>query len=53
MVFGQETGTALLLVALTVWLQCGGIAALIVWVRSAVPADMFRRRLRTACIRPL
>jgi len=31
-----EIGTAVLLVILTLWLQCAGLAALIVWARRAV-----------------
>jgi voltage-gated potassium channel len=42
MIFLQQAGIALLLVALTLWLQCGGIAALITWVRTAVAADIHK-----------
>jgi voltage-gated potassium channel len=42
MIFLQEAGTALLLVALTLWLQCGGIAALITWLRTAIAADIHK-----------
>jgi len=38
----QQTGTALLLVTLTLWLQSAGSAALIAWVRSAVAADIHK-----------
>jgi hypothetical protein len=38
--FAPQAGAAFLLVALTLWLQCGGIAALIVWVRHAVAGDI-------------
>jgi voltage-gated potassium channel len=41
MIFLQQAGIALLLVALTLWLQCGGIAALITWVRT-VAADIHK-----------
>jgi voltage-gated potassium channel len=40
--FAQEAGAALLLVALTIWLQCGGIAALITLLRTAVAADIHK-----------
>ena len=36
MVLIRQTGTAFLLLILTLWLQCGGIAALITWLRRAV-----------------
>jgi voltage-gated potassium channel len=42
MIFLQQAGIALFLVALTLWLQCGGIAALITWVRTAVAADIHK-----------
>jgi voltage-gated potassium channel len=36
MVLIRQIGTAFLLLILTLWLQCGGIAALITWLRRAV-----------------
>ena len=39
MIFVYESGAALVLVALTLWMQCGGIAALITWLRTAVAAN--------------
>jgi hypothetical protein len=42
MIFVHEGGTALILVALTVWLQCGGIAALITSLRAAVAANIHK-----------
>jgi hypothetical protein len=36
----HEVGTAVLMVIVTLWLQCAGVAALIVWVRHAVSADV-------------
>ncbi len=36
----HQAGTALLLVTLTIWLQCGGIAMLITWARGAVTGDI-------------
>ena len=36
MILIRQIGTALLLLVLTLWLQCGGIVALITWVRRAV-----------------
>lgn len=44
MIFVHEGVAALLLVALTVWLQCGGIAALITWLRRAVAANIHKLR---------
>ena len=38
----HEIGTAVLLVILTLWLQTGGLAALIFWVRRAVAGDLDR-----------
>jgi hypothetical protein len=40
MTFFHEVGTALLMVIVTLVLQCAGVAALIVWVRRAVTADV-------------
>jgi voltage-gated potassium channel len=40
--FAQQAGAALVLVALTIWLQCGGIAALITLLRTAVAADIHK-----------
>ena len=42
MIFVHEGVAALLLVALTVWLQCGGIAALITWLRRAVAGNIHK-----------
>jgi voltage-gated potassium channel len=42
MIFFHEVGTAVLLVILTLWLQCAGLAAIIVWVRRAVAGDLHR-----------
>lgn len=42
MSFFQEFGTAVLLVIATLWLQCAGIAALILWVRKALAGDIYR-----------
>ena len=42
MIFVYEGGAVLLLVALTVSLQCGGIAALITWLRTAVGANIHK-----------
>jgi voltage-gated potassium channel len=36
----HQLGTALLLVTLTLWLECGGIAGLIAWARRAVAGDI-------------
>ena len=38
----QQLGVAFLLVTLTVWLECGGIARLITWARRAVAADIHK-----------
>lgn len=40
MTFFHEVGTALLMVIVTLWLQCAGVGALIVWVRRAVTGDV-------------
>jgi hypothetical protein len=42
MISFPEIGTAVLLVILTLWLQCAGLAAIIVWVRRAVVGDLHR-----------
>ena len=42
MTFFHEIGVAILLIILTLWLQCSGLAALIVWVRRAVAGDLHR-----------
>jgi hypothetical protein len=42
MIFFLEIGTAALLLILTLWLQCGGIAVLIIWIRRAVASDIHR-----------
>lgn len=39
MTFFYEIGAAVLLIILTLWLQCSGLAALILWVRRAVASD--------------
>ena len=36
----HQFGAAFLLVTLTMWLECGGIAALITWARRAVAGDI-------------
>jgi voltage-gated potassium channel len=38
----HEIVTAVLLVLLTLWLQCGGLVALIFWVRRVVARDLHR-----------
>jgi voltage-gated potassium channel len=40
MMFAMRICAAALLTALTIWLQCGGIAALIRWARTTVAAEM-------------
>jgi voltage-gated potassium channel len=42
MTFFPEIGTAVLLAILTLWLQCAGLAGIIVWVRRAVAGDLHR-----------
>src|SRR6266404_9736628 len=42
MIFLPQIRTAVLLVILTLWLQCAGLAAIIVWVRRAVVGDLHR-----------
>jgi voltage-gated potassium channel len=47
----HQIGAGLLLVMLTVWLQCGGIATLVNSVRGAVAADVHKLgRLRSAML---
>jgi hypothetical protein len=38
----HEISTAVLLILLTLWLQCGGLAALIFWARRVVARDLHR-----------
>jgi len=38
----HEIGTAVLLIMLTLWLQCGGLVGLIFWVRRVVARDLHR-----------
>jgi voltage-gated potassium channel len=42
MTLWHEIGTAVLLLILTLWLQCAGLAVLISWVRGAVTGDLHR-----------
>jgi voltage-gated potassium channel len=42
MIFFREVGTAVLMLIVTLWLQCAGLAALIVWVRRSVADDLHR-----------
>jgi voltage-gated potassium channel len=42
MMFAERAGAALVLVALTLWLQCGGIAGLITWVRRSATGDIHK-----------
>jgi hypothetical protein len=42
MMFAERAGAALVLVALTLWLQCGGIAGLIIWVRRSATGDIHK-----------
>ena len=44
MIFVYQGGAALLSVALTLWMQCGGIAALITWVRRSATSDIHKLR---------
>jgi len=39
MIFFQKTGAAVLLVLITLTIQCGGAAALIIWIRS-IPTEI-------------
>jgi voltage-gated potassium channel len=51
MSFFYEIGAALLLIILTLWLQCSGLAAFVLWVRRAVASDLHKLRpLRTAML---
>jgi voltage-gated potassium channel len=36
MTFGREAGTAIVLVTLTLWIQCAGIAVIIRWARTSI-----------------
>jgi voltage-gated potassium channel len=38
----RQFGTAFVLLILTLWLQCGGIAALITWIRRAVARELHK-----------
>jgi voltage-gated potassium channel len=40
--FFPQAGTAVFLVALSLWVQCAGMAALILWVRRAVTGEGHR-----------
>jgi voltage-gated potassium channel len=54
MMFAMRICAAALLTALTIWLQCGGIAALIRWARTTVATDMDKLgfiRLATLVVR--
>lgn len=42
MTFFYEIGAAVLLIILTLWLQCSDLAALILWVRRAVASDLHK-----------
>jgi voltage-gated potassium channel len=42
MTFARQAGTAVLLVALTLWIQCAGIAVLIRWARASVERGLTR-----------
>jgi voltage-gated potassium channel len=42
MISFPEIGTAVVLVMLTLWLQCVGLGTIIVWVRRAVVGDLHR-----------
>jgi voltage-gated potassium channel len=47
----HQLGAALLLVTLTLWLECGGIARLITWARRAVAGDIHKLgRFRSAAL---
>jgi uncharacterized membrane protein len=38
----HQLGATLLLVTLTLWLECGGIARLMTWARRAVAGDIHK-----------
>ena len=42
MTFFHEIGAAILLIIFTLWLQCSGLAVLILWVRHVVAGDLHR-----------
>lgn len=42
MTFFYEIGAAVLLIILTLWSRCSGLAALILWVRRAVASDLHK-----------
>lgn len=44
MTFLEQAGAAILLVSLTLFLQCGGAAALIIWIRS-IPRENHKVRV--------
>jgi len=44
MTFVHEAGLAILLISLTLWMQCLGIAALIIWLKRSLDGDIHRLR---------
>jgi voltage-gated potassium channel len=50
MTFVRQTGTAVLLVTLTLWIQCLGIAVLIHWARASIDRGMSRLSVLHAAI---
>ncbi len=42
MTFGREAGTAVVLVTLTLWIQCAGMGVLIHWARASIERGMAR-----------
>jgi voltage-gated potassium channel len=40
MIFLHQAGAAVVLITLTLWLQCGGIAALVAWARHALAGEI-------------
>ena len=51
MMFAHEAGVAIPLVMMTLWLQCGGMAILISWVRRVATRDIHKLgRFHTAAL---
>ncbi len=45
MILAQQGGVAVLLVLITLAVQCGSVAALIIWIRSLTPTEIHELRI--------
>ena len=50
MIFARQAGTAVILVTLTLWIQCAGIGVLISWARTSIERGMARLSAMRAAI---